>query len=395
MERVRNGSAALVLTVMAGVAGVGVPAPEAKAHETDQYTLPLNRPFADLGDWMDAVHYRAVQRAVDKLNEATRVALEEPDALKREAALNYIRSPERAVNLVQDSFSDAFTEIQDMESALRSDAMLKAYPNQITGYRTGDWIYRRTHYWVDPRNIVLMFKSSTMKAYGVYFGTDKLSHFHHMGRIYYESYLKQRRNGMTDEEATRYVVKHYAAGNAIGENALLGFVATGVYSNADLAANFMGMKFNINVTEPVTFKGKTLEPMIVRKGNFFRVNKHVRPESGWFGAFVDDRWNEALNPSLYSWEIRDDVRGALAGRADTIAQFYTRVDGRPADPVYYVDLAHQLSTLDGEDYGHCQKWDRLMTLAQVCWPAWSVTPVTRSTDRGPGDVKTPAVGTEN
>lgn len=367
-----------MVAVLAGAAAI--PAPEAKAHETDQYTLPLDKKFADMGDWLDAVHCRAVERAVAKLNEETRVALLEPDLEKRTASLNYIRSPERAMNLVNDSFSDAFTEIQDIEGALRSAGMVQSYPQMITGYRTNDWIYRKTHYWIDPRNIVLSFKSSTMKAYGVYFGTDKLSHFHHMGSIYYEAWLQQRKNGMTDEEATRYVIKHYADGNAIGENALLGFVATGVYSNADLAANFMGLKFNINISEPVTINGKTYEPMIVRKGDFFRVNKDIRPESGWFGRFIDDRWNEALNPSQYSWEIREDVRAALASRADTIAQFYTRVDNRPADPVYYVDLAHQLSTYGDEDYGHCQKWDKMLTLAQICWPAWSVTPGQNKSD---------------
>jgi hypothetical protein len=134
------------------------------------------------------------------------------------------------------------------------------------------------------------------------------------------------------------------------------------------------MKFNINVTEPVFLKGETRPPMIIRKGEFFRLNKHVRPESGFFGAFVSDHWNEALNPSLYSWEIREDVRAALAARADTIAQFYTRIDNRPADPVYYTQLAHDLATMDGQDYGHSQDWDKIMTIAQVCWPAWSVTP---------------------
>ncbi|HYE63391.1 MAG TPA: hypothetical protein VD997_15470 [Phycisphaerales bacterium] len=347
---------------------------DARAHETDQYTLPLDKKFADMGDWLDAVHCRAVEAAVARLNADTEKALAEPDAKKREAALNYIRNPRRAANLVHDAFSDAFHEIQDIESALRSGPMMQSYPQQVTGFRTDDWIYRKTHYWIDPRNIVLMFKSSTMKAYGTYFGTDKLSHFHHMGWFYYDAYQHQIEKGATPEEASAYVVKNYADGNAIGENALLGFVATGVYSNADLAANFMGMKFSINVTQPVTIKGKTYEPMIVRKGEYFRVNKHVRPESGWFGAFVDDRWNEALNPSWYNWDIREDVRAALASRADIIAQFYTRVDGRPADPAYYVDLAHELSTYEGENYGHCQKWDRIMTVAQVCWPAWSVTP---------------------
>lgn len=346
----------------------------AVGHETDQFTMPLSRPMADLGDWMDTVHYRAVDRAVRKLNEEVEAALRIEDPSRREAALAWARRPENAVAKVHQSFSDAFTEILDVEFALRGEWAERAYPGMITAHKADEWIYNRTHFWLDPRQIVLAFRSSTMKAYGVYFGTDKLSHFHHMGTIYYEQYRQQRANGMSDEEATEYVVRGYAHGNAIGENALLGFIATGVYSNADLAANFAGLKFNINVTEPVFIKGELREPMIVRRGEFFRVNKHVRPESGWFGAFVSDHWNEALNPSWYNWDIRESVRAALASRADVIAEFYTQVDGRPADPRYFTDLAVQLSLLDGQDYGHCRKWDRMMTIAQVCWPAWAVTP---------------------
>jgi hypothetical protein len=353
------------------VCAAGAPA---SAHETDQYTMPLSTPFADMGDWLDTVHFRAVDRAVRKLNEEVEAALAIEDPQQRAAALHWARRPENAADKVYQSFNDAFTEIMDIENALRGEWARRAYPGLITAHNPREWIYSRTHYWIDPRQIVLMFRSSTLKAYGVYFGSDKLSHFHHMGKIYYSQYRQQLHNGMNREEATAYVVRSYAHGNAVGENALLGFIATGVYSNADLAANFAGLKFNINITEPVYINGEVREPMIVRKGEFFRVNKHVRPESGWFGAFVSDHWNEALNPSWYNWDIREDVRAALASRADIIAQFYTQVDGRPADPQYYTDLALQLSVLDGEDYGHCRKWDRIMTIAQVCWPAWAVTP---------------------
>jgi hypothetical protein len=360
--------------VMAAFAAACLLVAPASGHETDQFTMPLNTPMADLGDWLDTVHYRAVDRAVRKLNEEVEAALKIEDPAHREAVLAWVRRPENAVAKVHQSFSDAFTEIMDVEFALRGEWAKRAYPDMLTVHQPDRWIYSRTHFWIDPRQIVLSFRSSTIKAYGVYFGTDKLSHFHHMGTIYYDEYRKRREAGMSDDEATAYVVRAYANGNVIGENALLGFIATGVYSNADLAANFAGLKFNINVTEPVFIKGRLREPMIVRKGEFFRVNKHVRPESGWFGAFISDHWNEALNPSWYNWEIRSSVRSALASRSKVIEEFYTKVDGRPADPRYYTDLAVELSLMDGQDYGHCRKWDKLMTIAHVCWPDQAVTP---------------------
>ena len=47
----------------AALLALSTPAP-ASAHETDQYTLPVRTPFADLGDFLDNVHFQAIDRAV-------------------------------------------------------------------------------------------------------------------------------------------------------------------------------------------------------------------------------------------------------------------------------------------------------------------------------------------
>ncbi len=361
---------AVGLAPMTMGAGVVTP-PAACAHETDQYTMPLNVRMADMGDYFDAVHYSALSAAVEKLNKETAAALADKDEARRDAELNRIRSPEHVMEAVFEHFDDAFTEIQDVEFALRGDWVEKVYPGQIAIWRPDSWIYTGTHFWIDPRQIVLQFDSSTVKAYGVYFGTDKLSHFHHMGRIYFQNYLERRADGMSEKDAIDWIVREYSTDSSISEAGLLGFLATGVYSNGDLAADYSGFKFCRNLLEPVFLKGEVRPPMLVRKGEYFRLNKHVRPESGFFGAFISDHWNEALNPSWWEADIRGDVIATLDKRAKNIREFYTKVDGRPDDPEYYDKLAHDLSLMDGEDYGHCRRWDRLVTLAQVCWPQWS------------------------
>jgi hypothetical protein len=344
------------------------PASSSAAHETDQYTMPLHARMADMGDYFDSVHYAALQAAVAKLNKETQAALADNDPERSRAELTRIRSETHIADAVFQAFNDAFTEIQDLEDSLRGDWVQRSYPGQIAIWRPEKWIYSGTHFWLDPRQIVLQFDSSTVKAYGVYFGTDKLSHFHHMGRIYYDVYLARRADGMTEQEAIDYVVKAYSTDTSIGEAGLLGFMATGVYSNADLAADYSGFKFFRNLTEPVFIKGEWRAPMFVMKGDYWRLNRHVRPESGFFGAFISDHWNEALNPSWWEWDIHDDVVAAVEERADRVREFYTRIDGRPADPGYYQQLAYDLSTMDGEEYGHCKRWDRLITLADICWP---------------------------
>jgi hypothetical protein len=358
----------LVLAAASTVALAGACIPVA-AHETDQYTLPLDQRLADMGDYFDAVHYRALDRAVTKLNAQIADAMRETDPEKRRDRLDRLHEPWQIAEAVHAAFNDAFFEVLDVELALRSDWAQNLKPGELTAHYTLDWIYTFAHFPADPRRVVLMFQSSTVRAYGVYFGTDKLSHFHHLGIMYYETLLRSRALGLSEEESLARVRSRFVEG-PISEWALLGFVATGVHSNADLAANYAGMKFYQNLTEAVVLKGELHPPLVVIKDEMYRMNLHVRPESGWFGVFVSDHWNEALNPNLYDPGLRSRVQGVLRQRAEQIVEFYTRVDGRPADPAYFDRYAHELSTLGGEDYGHCRQWEDLMTIGGTCWPVY-------------------------
>ena len=153
------------------------------------------------------------------------------------------------------------------------------------------------------------------------------------------------------------------------EKWLFGSAITGVYSNADMAANQAGFKFLLNLTEKVVLKGQEREPLVVRCGVFWRLNQHVRLRSGWFGAFISDHWNEALNPCHYDVSRRAGVQRFLKSHAGRIVQFYTDKDGRPHDPAYFDNLARELSTYYGEPYGHSGDLERLLTIGNTCFPA--------------------------
>jgi hypothetical protein len=345
-------------------------APPARAHETDNFYLPLDRPFADLGSLLDAVHARAITRTVESLNRQIDAALRIADSPARARRLEYLHDPRRVVSGVYAHFNDAFTEVLDLEDAVRGSWARAAYPGQRSAHWSADWMYTYIHFPLDPRRLILVWQSSTIKAHGVYFGTDKLSHFHHMGMFYYDRYRSLREGGMDHAAAARATAEWYSRTSPIGEDELLGFYATGVFSNADLAANYMGFKFFLNLTEPVDLKGATRPPLVHRCGEYWRIDTRVRPESGWFGDFISDHWNEALNPSLYDSTVRDNVKAILEERADRIVEFYATRDGRPRDPAYYDDLARRLATFEGgEPYGHSGQWDRLMTIGNTCLPA--------------------------
>jgi len=203
----------------------------------------------------------------------------------------------------------------------------------------------------------------------LYFGADKLTHFHQLGWSYYQSYRSFRRAGLNEAEAYRKVLHRYAHTAFLAERNLFGTICTGVYSNGDMAVNHVGFKFFLNLTGRVVLKGQEREPLVVRCGVFWRVNHHVRPQSGWLAPFFSDHWNEALNPSLYDPTMRPGIRRVLRRRADSIVQFYTGKDGRPSNPAYFEDLARELSTYYGEAYGHSGHFEKLMNIGTTCFPA--------------------------
>lgn len=339
-----------------------------RAHETDNFCLPLDEELADLGDYLEAVHTRALETAVARVNADIEAAV----ALRNEAArtnrLRRLHDPRALVTAFLDQFSHPMFEDSGLEDALDGKWARRRFPGRETTYQDLKMNFS-AHAALDPRRFMMFTQSRTVKAFGVYFGTDKLVHFHHLGVAYYRMYRDLLEAGLGREAARQKVLQHYKSEGLLSEENIFGTISTGIFSNADMAVNLVGFKFFENLTEPVLLNGWEREPLIVRSGVFWRLNRHVRPRSGWLAAYFSDHWNEALNPNLYTPSMRPGIRQVLEERAAAIVQFYTRKDGRPEDPAYFERLARELATYHGEEYGHSGQFEQLMTIGNTCLPA--------------------------
>lgn len=99
------------------------------------------------------------------------------------------------------------------------------YPSTL--YHVPESIYR------DPFRIYIPYfgLAPNIQVNGFYFGTDKLSHFASTGRIYFDIYQKTSKIKSALEWGVR------------DEKTLHGYWASGVFSYADLEANFQGLLF--------------------------------------------------------------------------------------------------------------------------------------------------------
>lgn len=345
-----------------------VSADTARAHETDNFCLPLDVELADLGDYLEAVHTRALEIAVARVNADIEGAITLRDATVRTNRLRRLHDPLALAKAFHEQFSHPMFEDSGIENALAGRWARQQFAGRETAHQDLKMNFS-AHATLDPRRWMMFTQSRTVKAFGVYFGTDKLVHFHHLGEAYYRMYRALRDDGLGREAAYQKVLQHYTSEGILSEENIFGTFSTGVFSNADLAVNHVGFLFFENLTEPVVLKGVEREPLIVRSGVFWRLNRHVRPRSGWLAAFVSDHWNEALNPNLYTPSMRPGIRQVLEERAETIVQFYTRKDGRPDDPAYFDGLTRQLATYHGEEYGHSGQIENLMTIGNTCMTA--------------------------
>lgn len=136
-------------------------------------------------------------------------------------------------------------------------------------------IYRGHPLWA-TRVIGVFGVGPTLKLNGQLIGSDKLGHFFSQGRKFYFRYLKY------DDEARA------AERSAYTERAIFGQVTTGVYSNADLVANYEGYRFYRSLFEDNIVPGK---PAIL---SWEDESWKIQRAFTW-ADHVNAYWDEALN----------------------------------------------------------------------------------------------------
>ena len=346
---------ALLLPVLC--AALLAPGGRALALETDQFTVPA-RALPDLGPEIDVYVAATVFDVAQDLN--ARAAAHEAAARRstwpwkgyhRGRAARY-READFLTKRVYDALAGPGLPESRIEQWVRRNDFRAT---RATGGRAVfETTLARCVYGNSPFNkpLLLAFLSPTVNLHGSYMGVDKLGHVFQHGYHYFEEYRRAERGGADDARATTRAVKRGVS----EERSFYGELTTGVYSNADLAANLAGLKFYLNLTRPVRVGGETLAPLLVRdRAGHWCFNPGRRPTEQLL-LLADDTFNEALNPSRFHGVLRDTVRGRLKGRAEKLLEFYETTPQRERERVA------ELATWKGEHYGH-SGFSRLVTIA--------------------------------
>jgi hypothetical protein len=130
--------------------------------------------------------------------------------------------------------------------------------------------------------------SPIVQVGGVLMGIDKLGHFLAQGFQYYERYQQLSR---TLPEGARYAALR-AFGHA-QEAGQLGIATGGVYSFADLAANWSGLLFFLALFDSVNVEGQHHDRYFERAAD----GRLRRVRDFHWAEWVTPDWDEALNPA--------------------------------------------------------------------------------------------------
>ena len=186
----------------------------------------------------------------------------------------------------------------------------------------------------------LLGLAPTINMYNYHFGTDKLGHFFMMGHSYYTIYENYLNQGKSSQKAHAAIVTY----GQILEQTYLGTLINGIYSNADLSANYAGWKFYRNLTHRVKIGGRILPPILILKGDKWEFSQQVNKNT-LLKPFLSDNLNEALNPCRYTF-TRNRIRNQVKKRcADWIAR-----EGITHQKV--IVKLEENSRWHGESYGH-------------------------------------------
>lgn len=157
-------------------------------------------------------------------------------------------------------------------------------------------IYRGGPFWA-TRVVFFFGLGPVIRLNDQLVGTDKIGHFLSQGWKYYKRHLR----GVPDERVVGIGLRN--------ESGIFGFMTTGVFSNADLVANYEGYLFYRSLFEDDIVPGKPA--LIEWLGSGARLQRPF----DW-RDHVNAYWDEALNPGIYDSLLRNRVADHLGDLCD-------------------------------------------------------------------------------
>lgn len=387
-RRIRPGGGARVWT-FAAIAGalvlLATGRRQAAALETDQFVVPP-QPLADIGPELAAEVMARIDAAAERVNARAAAHARKAKAARGFWRRHHLRQLEKqqtegilAREVYRALAGPGLPEcrIERWMRAHRFQGQPARFEMSCAGGAYGPSPLRRSPF--------LVSLSPTVHVFGAYFGADKVGHLFQQGYQYFDRFTRAEARGGAQHRESDHPHSHgddpAALARAVRrgvaqERGFYGLRLVGVYSNADLAANYAGLKLYLNLTRPVRVGVVTRPPLFVRRDGQWARNPDAEPLRGPDGGgldrtsravaflrpFVSDHFNEALNPSRYTRPTRDTIRARWRQRAGAWAAFYGSTRG--------AELARlaRLATWHGEQYGH-SGFDGLVTAADTCFPA--------------------------
>jgi hypothetical protein len=318
----------ILIPLVCLIASVLAPA-QAAAMETDQFTTP-RAPLYDIGP--------TLSRKISDIIESDRTGRDPERVLSEWVGSNIFVS--RLVSWVKEIRAEG-SRAGFLPSVFRS-------------------VYGRTF---SPVPFSFLFDSPTVNVHGFYLGTDKIDHFFQQGYEYYGE-VKHAQAGGADSAAA---IAAAVARGVQQEHTYYGTLVSGIYSNADLAANYAGMKFYENLRQPVRIRDRVWPPLLESLNGGWRLRAGVDRDH-LLQPFFSDHLDESMNPSRYRFS-RESIRSRVRDRCDAWRRFY-------ADRLGLVARSGQgfSATWFGEDYGHWLPPEDEVSIATECTTASSSRP---------------------
>jgi hypothetical protein len=333
----------------------------AEAFETDQYDLPPI-PLPDIGDEVSDHVERKLCEAIDKINsqirgdesclkQSAQPAVKPCKAAAAKAGLEYLRSSEAVAHAAYDALGAGIPPFSSMETWMEKHR----FQNQPARYKASVW---KSIFLVWPFDVLTI--SPTVNLYGSEFGTDKFGHFFQQGYSYYKIYKRTLSQGARPDEALQKAV-HWGQ---LTEETVYGKLITLAYSNGDLFANYIGLKFYQGLTKEIKIGTYTRPAILILKNGFWACNEAVKMREVLLKPLISDHLNEALNPSVFTQVLglRWYVRRKVANRSCT--RWFNRYPRLSRSELEAKSRSLQLWY--GEDYGFTNS-EHFITIANTCF----------------------------
>ena len=193
-------------------------------------------------------------------------------------------------------------------------------------------IYRQKTLWslanmVAPTWGVSYPVAQNVQIADVHLGLDKIGHFFSSGWHHYQVLKEGLHENLSPKQAFQKMIEY----GVEEEQGMFGMAAAGIVSQADMEANYQGVRFYFNlckqdlekelqeafpketqqsISSKVAFLSTQLStsqlPTLIRKDNEWKLSKDFN-----FGKFVNPNWDEVYNNSIFNEEMWELVKPVI------------------------------------------------------------------------------------